>query len=116
AACRGRLVPEGSPLSRSRAPALTGPRSPPARRYVTEVEGYPGLVVHGPLLATLLIDLLRRNRPGVLVRRFEFRALAPLFDIAPFDVCGRPEEEGRCMLWAQGIDGAPAMSATATVT
>ena len=84
------------------------------RRYVTEVEGYPGLVVHGPLLATLLIDLLRRNRPDAFVRRFEFRAMAPLFDIAPFDVCGRPEE-GRCTLWARGIDGALAMRATATV-
>jgi 3-methylfumaryl-CoA hydratase len=31
------------------------------RRYVTETEGYPGLIVHGPLIATLLIDLLRRN-------------------------------------------------------
>ena len=45
--------------------------------------GYPGLVVHGPLLATLLLDLLRRNLPQANVARFTFRANRPLFDIAP---------------------------------
>jgi 3-methylfumaryl-CoA hydratase len=110
-----RIVPDDVLLFRYSALTFNSHRIHYDRRYVTEVEGYPGLVVHGPLLATLLIDLLRRNRPGVLVRRFEFRAMAPLFDIAPFDVCGRPEEGGRCSLWAQGVDGALAMQATATL-
>jgi 3-methylfumaryl-CoA hydratase len=84
------------------------------RRYVTEVEGYPGLVVHGPLLATLLVDLWRRQQPEAALSRFEFRALQPLFDTAPFELCGRPEEDARIALWVQGPDGAPAMQATAT--
>jgi len=115
AAWTRRIVPDDVLLFRYSALTFNSHRIHYDRRYVTEVEGYPGLVVHGPLLATLLIDLLRRNRPSVLVRRFEFRALAPLFDIAPFDVCGRSEDDGRCTLWAQGVDGAPAMRATAKV-
>ena len=59
------------------------------RRYVTETEGYPGLIVHGPLIATLLIDLLRRNTDRT-VASFRFRAVSPLFDIAPFSVHGAP--------------------------
>ena len=59
------------------------------RRYVTETEGYPGLIVHGPLIATLLIDLLRRNSDRA-VRTFRFRAVSPLFDTAPFSVHGTP--------------------------
>lgn len=70
-------------------------------RYATEVEGYPGLVVHGPLVATLLMDLVRREAPRTHVRQFRFRAVAPLFDTAPFQVCGRPDPAGgRITLWA----------------
>jgi 3-methylfumaryl-CoA hydratase len=84
--------------------------------YVTGTEGYPGLVVHGPLLATLLLDLLLRQRPGAHVTRFEFRAVSPLFDNAPFAVCGRPDESGgNVALWAKGADGHLAMDAVATV-
>jgi 3-methylfumaryl-CoA hydratase len=59
------------------------------RRYATDVEGYPGLVVHGPLIATLLADLLRRHSNAPL-RSLRFRAVSPLFDNAPFAVCGTP--------------------------
>ena len=84
------------------------------RRYVTEVEGYPGLVVHGPLIATLLLDLLRRNLPQASVTRFSFRAVRPLYDIAPFSVCGMPDPEGKVVrLWAKDVDGWLAMDATA---
>jgi 3-methylfumaryl-CoA hydratase len=83
------------------------------RRYATEVEGYPGLVVHGPLIATLLMDLLRRNQPAANVVRFSFRAVSPLFDTAPFVVCGKPEGK-TIQLWAK--DAADlAMSAEALV-
>ena len=111
-----RIAPNDVLLFRYSALTFNSHRIHYDRRYVTEVEGYPGLVVHGPLLATLLVDLLRRNRPEVSLRRFEFRALAPLFDIAPFDVCGRAGEDDRAdvALWAQGVDGAAAMRATAT--
>lgn len=84
--------------------------------YVTAVEGYPGLVVHGPLLATLLLDLLLRQRPQARVTRFEFRAIRPLFDTAPFAVCGRPESGGRDVaLWAKDVDGRLCMEATASI-
>ena len=84
--------------------------------YVTGIEGYPGLVVHGPLLATLLLDLLLRQRPGARVTRFEFRAVSPLFDTAPFAVCGRPDAAGDDVaLWAKSTDGRLAMDAIATI-
>ena len=84
------------------------------RRYATEVEGYPGLVVHGPLIATLLMDLLRRNQPAANVVRFSFRAVSPLFDTAPFVVCGKPDAK-EIQLWAKDAAGNLAMSATADV-
>ena len=80
------------------------------RRYATEVEGYPGLVVHGPLIATLLADLLRRHSNAPL-KSFRFRAVSPLFDNAPFSLCGTPEPGGRASLWAQNAEGALAMKA-----
>jgi len=84
------------------------------RRYATEVEGYPGLVVHGPLIATLLMDLLRRNQPAVNVAQFSFRAVSPLFDTAPFVVCGRPQAN-TTQLWAKDAMGNLAMSAEASI-
>lgn len=85
------------------------------RRYVTEVERYPGLVVHGPLLATLLMDLLRRNLPEARVTDFMFRAVRPLFDVAPFQVCGTLGQDRKSVsLWAKD-GGGLAMDATATL-
>jgi 3-methylfumaryl-CoA hydratase len=101
-------------LFRYSALTFNGHRIHYDRRYVTAVEGYPGLVVHGPLIATLLLDLLRRNRPEAEVSRFSFRALRPLFDTAPFAVCGRPADAADTVdLWARDADGALAMEATA---
>jgi hydroxyacyl-ACP dehydratase HTD2-like protein with hotdog domain len=54
-------VPDDVLLFRYSALTFNGHRIHYDRRYVTEVEGYPGLVVHGPLIATLLMDLLRRE-------------------------------------------------------
>lgn len=86
------------------------------RRFATETEGYPGLVVHGPLIATLLFDLLRRNMPDARVLRLEFRSVSPLFDVAPFALHGKPEGSGQAIsLWAAGPGNALAMTATATI-
>ena len=83
-------------------------------RYATKVEGYPGLVVHGPLIATMLLDLLRRNMPEATVARFSFRAISPLFDTAPFRVCGKRENDGKTVsLWARNEAGGLATTATA---
>ncbi len=85
------------------------------RPYVTEVEGYPGLIVHGPLIATLLVDLLRRNLPQAGLRSFSFRALRPLFDIHRFTVCGRAEGK-RVALWTRDHEGSLTMDASAQLT
>lgn len=82
--------------------------------YVTGEEGYPGLIVHGPLLGTLLLDLLRRERPDAVVRRFSFRNLRPVFVGAPFTVAGKPEADGAA-LWATDADGALACKAEASL-
>ena len=115
AAWTRRIVPDAVLLFRYSALTFNSHRIHYDRRYVTGVEGYPGLVVHGPLLATLLVDLLRRQLPERALARFEFRALRPLFDGAPFDLCARPEDGGLVGLWVQGPDGVPAMRATATL-
>jgi 3-methylfumaryl-CoA hydratase len=82
--------------------------------YATRVEGYPGLVVHGPLIATLLIDLLRRNLPQATLTRYRFRALKPLYDTANFFTCGAPDESTRtARLWTRDADGAATMEGTA---
>lgn len=101
-------------LFRYSALTFNGHRIHYDRRYATEVEGYPGLVVHGPLVATLLVDLLLRNEPSATVRSFEYRSVAPLFDTAPFRVCGRPDADTHtAMLWAENEAGQVSMTATA---
>ena len=62
-------VPDDVLLFRYSALTFNGHRIHYDRRYVTEVEGYPGLIVHGPLIATLLLDLLRHERPDAEVLR-----------------------------------------------
>lgn len=85
------------------------------RRFATEVEGYPGLVVHGPLIATLILELLAEHVPRARAARFEFRAEYPLFDTAPFRVCGAPDESGNAVrLWAED-DGGLALTASASL-
>jgi 3-methylfumaryl-CoA hydratase len=75
--------------------------------YTKNVEGYPGLIVHGPLTATLLVDLVRRNAPERRIRAFSFRGLAPLFAGAKFQVCAGPwQDDGRLELWTQNAAGA----------
>lgn len=81
------------------------------RPYANNEEGYPGLVVHGPLTAILLLDLVRRNTDRPIIG-FSFRSQAPLFDLAPFRLVGQPNGD-RVALEAQGPDGKTAMSAEA---
>ncbi len=83
------------------------------RPYATAVEGYPGLVVHGPLTAVLLLDLVRRHTPRPVVG-FTFRGLAPLFDGAPLHLLATPGGD-QVALRALGPDGREALSATATL-
>ena len=110
------IVPDDVLLFRYSALTFNGHRIHYDRQYVTQVEGYPGLIVHGPLIATLLLDLLRRQLPGARLVAFDFKALRPTFDLHPFRVHGKPREDGRTIdLWAQDHDGFLTMQATVTV-
>lgn len=82
--------------------------------FCTQHEGYEGLVVHGPLLATLMLDLLRREKSGARVTSFRFRAMAPVVDTADFSVCGA-DEDGGVRLWIRRADGALAMEGMAEI-
>jgi 3-methylfumaryl-CoA hydratase len=107
--------PDDVLLFRYSALTFNGHRIHYDRRYATEVEGYPGLVVHGPLVATMLLELLRSNAPGMKVERFAFRSVGPLFDTAPFLLCGKREADGKTVsLWARDAAGDLAMTATVT--
>jgi 3-methylfumaryl-CoA hydratase len=110
------ITPDDVLLFRYSALTFNGHRIHYDRKYVTEVEGYPGLVVHGPLIATLLVDLLRRSLPGARVAAFDFRAVRPTFDLHPFSVHGLPSADGKTVaLWAQDHEGFLTMQATATL-
>jgi 3-methylfumaryl-CoA hydratase len=110
------VTPDPVLLFRYSALTFNGHRIHYDRSYVTQVEGYPGLIVHGPLIATLLADLLQRNLPGARMTAFSFRAVGSLFDIEPFTLCGRPDPDGRTVrLWAQNMRGELAMQAEATL-
>jgi 3-methylfumaryl-CoA hydratase len=103
-------------LFRYSALTFNGHRIHYDRKYVTEVEGYPGLIVHGPLIATLLMDLLRREQPRARVTKFEFKAVRPTFDINPFSVHGQPAPDGKSVrLWGRDHEGWLTMDATATL-
>ena len=110
------IVPDDVLLFRYSALTFNGHRIHYDRKYVTEVEGYPGLIVHGPLIATLLMDLLRRNRPDAKVAGFEFKAVRPTFDTHPFSIHGQPSADGKTVhLWGRDHDGWLTMDATATL-
>lgn len=80
--------------------------------YVTREEGYPGLVVHGPLQATWLADLVGRHRPGARVRRFAYRGRRPAFHQHPLRLLGS-EAAGLIRLETRDADGAICMTAEA---
>ncbi len=109
------IVPDPVLLFRYSALTFNAHRIHYDRSYVTEVEGYPGLIVHGPLIATLLLDLLRRQHPDANVQRFDFKAVTPVFDIHRFSVCGKRDGDRRFQLWARNHEGALAMQATAEI-
>jgi 3-methylfumaryl-CoA hydratase len=109
---RREIRPDPLLLFRYSAVTFNGHRIHYDQPYATQVEGYPGLVVHGPLIATLLVDLLRREMPQAMLRTYTFRALRPLFDTAAFDTCGMPGVDGSsATLWTRDAEGAVTMQA-----
>lgn len=106
------VVPDPRLLFRFSALTFNAHRIHYDRAYAIGEEGYPGLVVHGPLTAFLLIELVRQH--GAQPIQFAFRGEAPLFDLAPFRVVGVPDND-YLALYAQGPDGKKAMTASAQI-
>ncbi len=102
------LVPDEALLFRFSALTFNAHRIHYDHRFATRAEGYPGLVVHGPLVALLLAELVRRN--GVELRTFAYRARAPLFCGRPVHLRGAPDGK----LAAYDDTGAVAMTAAFT--
>ncbi len=112
---RETVTPSTTLLFRYSALTFNGHRIHYDRDYAREVEGYPALVFHGPLTATLLcrfgLARLGASRPA----RFAYRGAAPLFDDRPFTLCGKPDGAGGASLWAETPEGGLAMSAELAV-
>lgn len=106
------INPSPTMLFRYSALTFNGHRIHYDRDYCRDVEAYPGLVFHGPLTATLLADLAVCNNPGKVLKRFDFRAISPIFDNDTFEISGRMED-GTCQLQAILPNGALAMKAVA---
>ncbi len=104
------LIPDTRLLFRFSALTFNAHRIHYDRDYATRVEGYPALVVHGPLTAMLLTTLVRANdlRP---IARFTFRGMSPLFDGTPCRLVATPTSDG-ADLRAEAADGALALQAT----
>ena len=109
---RRTIDPDPVLLFRYSALIFNGHRIHYDRDYVMKDEGYPGLIVHGPLIATLLMDLCRREAPDRRLVRFDYRARGPIFDLGPFSVNGRPVDLA-AELWALDHEGRLAVTGEA---
>jgi 3-methylfumaryl-CoA hydratase len=108
------LQPDSRLLFRFSALTFNAHRIHYDRPYTLDVEGYPGLVVHGPLTASLLLQLVRVSTDRSIAA-FSFRGVAPIFDIGPLRLVGTVDGD-KVTLEAQGPDGAVALAASATLT
>lgn len=101
-------------LFRYSALTFNGHRIHYDRDYVTKVEGYPGLIVHGPMQAALLVEMAAKLHGGTAPGTFAYRGLQPLFDGAEFSVNANEISGGGFELWTANDSGAPTMKGTAT--
>ncbi len=69
--------------------------------YVTGVEGYPGLVVHGPMIATLMCQAFAHAHPQAKLKQLTYRGLRPLIAPTPFAVAGHVVAPGQAQMWAE---------------
>lgn len=111
---RQRVTPDAVLLYQYSAATFNTHRIHYDHPYATGVEGYPGLVVHGPLTATMLMELLGANLPSAMPRDFQVTALRPLYTPAPFDLVGRVDGDAFKLL-ALTADGYPAMRVEGTL-
>jgi itaconyl-CoA hydratase/mesaconyl-C4 CoA hydratase len=99
------VTPSSTLLFRYSAVTFNGHRIHYDWPYVTETEGYSGLVVHGPLIATLSLRAFCRANPQAVLRRFAYRGLRPLIAPQPFELGGRVSGSGQAELWAGDCNG-----------
>lgn len=99
-------------LFRYSALTFNGHRIHYDRDYVTKVEGYPGLVFHGPLQAALLVEFSARLKGGRAPKTFSYRGVQPLFDGAEFSVNAN-DGASDMDVWTANASGTPTMKATA---
>ena len=110
------IVPDETLLFRYSALTFNAHRIHYDTPYVTQTESYPGLVVHGPLIATLLMDLLRRQLPDAAVIDFSFKAQRPCFAGNTLHLRGNASDDGKTIeLWSMDHDGWLGMTARATL-
>lgn len=106
------VEPSAALLFRYSALTFNGHRIHYDNPYVRKEEGYPGLIVHGPMQATMLVQFAEKLR-GKCPSQFDFRSLSPLFDDAPFTL--NAEADGDSLrLWTAYVNGPVAMEAHAT--
>ncbi|BBO28308.1 acyl-CoA dehydrogenase [Alteromonas sp. I4] len=108
------VFPDPVLLFRFSALTFNGHRIHYDRQYAINEEFYPGLVVHGPLQALLLANSIALNNPNSLIDTFKFRAIRPVFDSKPLQICGVSAEQN-VTLWTKGDDGFIGMTAKSTV-
>ncbi len=107
--------PDPTLLFRYSAATFNGHRIHYDREYARNIEGYPGLVVHGPLIASLLLGFIETEvASGMKLESFEFRAKRPTFDISPFALhAERPDGQGNFAIWSTNNVGEVAVEASA---
>lgn len=109
------IQPTSTLLFRYSALTFNGHRIHYDLDFCQRVEGYPALVVHAPLTATLMLELVQSCYRDITHNQhfteFNLKAVSPLFNDAPFSIHLK-ELEGYCKIWASNVDGNTAMSAT----
>jgi 3-methylfumaryl-CoA hydratase len=100
-------------LFRYSALTFNGHRIHYDRDYVTRVEGYPGLIFHGPMQAALLVEFAAKLHGGKAPGKFSYRGVQPLFEGSEFSVNAN-NTGGGMELWTANSAGQPTMKGTAT--
>ena len=100
-------------LFRYSALTFNGHRIHYDRDYVTKVEGYPGLIFHGPMQAAFLVEFAARLHGGAAPKKFSYRGVQPLFEGSEFSVNANTTDAGM-ELWIANAEGQPTMKGTAT--
>ncbi|MFW7343096.1 MaoC family dehydratase N-terminal domain-containing protein [Pollutimonas sp. H1-120] len=95
------VVPDPIMLFRYSAVTFNGHRIHYDEPYTTLTEGYPGLVVHGPMIATLMCRAFTNANPGKQAVALSYRGLRPLISPRPFNVAGALGDDGSANLWAE---------------